>query len=138
MGRAIKFLVLSIIFFIISRKVKSFLTIDMSGIETTGIIKKKFYGDTGNVTYYVNFQDINGTVTGESIPYSWKTKSLNENEVVRIIYRKNKSPRPTVVILDERIKPCADSVLPLSWAFSFLGAIFFIIAIGLVLKIFGN
>lgn len=134
MVKVISFLVFSIIFFIISYKAKSFFTIDMTGIETTGVIKNVFYTDAGNVLYYVSFQDINGTVIGESIPYSWETKSLNEDEIVKIKYRETKSPRPTVVILDERIKPCVDSLLPLSRIFSVVGIIFFIIAIIFLLK----
>ena len=88
------------------------------------------------MTYYVDFQDINRTVTGESIPYSWKTKSLNKGEIVKIIYTKTKSSRPSVVILDERIKPCGESLLPLSRIFRVLGIIFLVVAVWLALKMF--
>ena len=111
MVKSISFLVVSIIFFIISKKSKSFFTIDMTGTETTSVIKKVFYVDGGNVLYYVSFQDMSGTVIGESIPYSSATKSLDEGEVVKIKYRVTKSIRPRVVILDERIKPCVDSLV---------------------------
>lgn len=134
MGKAISFLIFSVISFYIAYLAKSLLTIDMSGIETTGIIKKVFDDDGGNVTYYVDFQDGNGTVRGESIPYSWKTKTLGTGEIVKIIYRNTKSPRPTVLILDERVKPCGDSLLPLSRVFSVISVICFIIAIVFLLK----
>ena len=129
MGGFILLLVLAIVLWVVGN---SMTKPDSNKKETSsavGTIQKVIYTDSGNAYYYVAF-NANGTAyTGQSITYSYKTKTLNDGDTVQIQYYFTKSGRARVIIDDNRLIPCEASFESYGKVFKSLSIVLFGVAV---------
>lgn len=99
---------MSIIFFVIAfmgkRNLKKSECEERDYQCTIATIDRVIFSDTGNVKYYVVFEENGHTIMAQTEHYSSKTPSLHPHEKVKIkcFFTKNKVPR--AIIIDERVK----------------------------------
>ena len=73
----------------------------------------------------MTFKENGKTLTGKTITYPPSTKRLSVGDVVEINYYETKSRWPRVIILDEDLKPCEDSLKLVPKVFKWLSIGFF-------------
>lgn len=94
----------------------------------SGIIERISHVD-GEINYYVTFKESGKTLTGKSITYPPSTKRLSVGDVVEINYYETKSRWPRVIILDEDLKPCENSLKLVPKVFKWISLGFFVVAV---------
>lgn len=101
----------------------------------SGVIERISHVD-GEINYYVTFKENGKTLTGKSITYPPSTKRLSVGDAVEINYYETKASWPRVIILDEDLKPCENSLKFLPKVFMWISLGFFAVAVLYLVKSF--
>lgn len=99
----------------------------------SGIIERISHVD-GEINYYVTFIENGKTLIGESIIYPPSTKRLSVGDIVEINYYETKARWPRVIILDDDLKPCENSLKLLPKVFKWISLGFFVVAVMFFVK----
>lgn len=94
----------------------------------TGIIERISHVD-GEIHYYITFVENGKTLIGKSITYPPSTKRLRVGDIVEINYFETKARWPCVIILDDDLKPCENSLKLLPKVFKWISLGFFVLAV---------
>ncbi len=134
MVKIIQTLFIGIILLIIVFKMRadSKKTVDYK--QTHATIDRVIYSDTGNVKYYVSFQENGDKITAQTDHYSSETKSLNPGDEVKIGYYFTKNNTPWAVILDDRVIPVSSSISGFCNFLAIVGILFVIIALAMFVR----
>lgn len=101
--------------------------------SANGIIDSISHYD-GTIIYYVSFREEGKTFRGKSIPYPSSTKRLCVGDEVKINYYETKAGWPRVIIIDEDMEPCENSLKLLSKVFKWISVGFFVVALIFLIK----
>lgn len=126
--KIIAILILAVVFIILAWIIGQTDDDKYDMIEASATIDRVVYSDTGNAMYYVTFLENGKTITGQSIYYSSSTKALNGGDDVAINYFYTKGGNVRVIILDNTLKPCMNSLKSLSRVLLYISVILFIVA----------
>lgn len=103
--------------------------------SASGVIERISHVD-GEINYYVTFQENGQTRSGKSITYPPSTKRLRVGDKVEINYYETKAGWPRVIILDDDLKPCENSLKLLPKALRWISVGFFVVALIFLIKNF--
>ncbi len=98
-------------------------------------IDRVIFSDTGNVEYYVVFEENAHTIMTQTEHYSSKTPSLHPHEKVKIKYFFTKNKVPRAIIIDERVKSVSFSVPKIFNFCILIGILLFLTALFVFMQI---
>lgn len=138
MKTLIVFLVLAIIFSLLSKWFKSLDKDPENIVSSKGIVDGMVYND-GYWEYFVTFQ-INGeTVTDKTLSYLTSSRKLKEGEEVKIKYYFTPKGKVRVMIDEDNMKPSTSTLQPASKVLFWISLVLYIITGILFVKyIFGK
>lgn len=97
-------------------------------LETAVALINRISHVDSEINYYVSFVVDGKTVSGKSVTYPPSTKRLRVGDRVTIAYYYTKAGWPRVIIQDEEMKPCEDSLKMLPKILLWIGFAFFAVA----------
>ncbi len=103
-------------------------------LHTTGMIDNIIYGETGNVMYYVTFEENGVQKRGQSIHYKSHKQKYHEKDYANILVYYSKNNKPRIIIDDPDLPACSDSTSKYSLGFLIIGILLSLVAIISIFK----